>query len=310
MKMFILFISFCLICCKNSSDTIHKVPNPKTVHNTEEVSFTKPLLPYDLDSPSQTHILDSKLKEISSLAYDNKSNTFLTNDDESGHFYELDAMHFKITKDTRFSKKDDYEAIEKVGNHIIICKSNGTVYSYDLETNETTKYNTQLSTENNVEGMCLDKDKNLLLLACKGQPLDVNDGKNKSKAVYAFDLETKKLDINAYLTIANKDLLTLTELSYSSISKRQQKKLKNRAKDFAPSGIAIHPKTKDFYLISARGSTLVHVAKNKTILSIHFLNNKIIPQPEGISFDSESNLYITTEGHGYSAKIFKFNLIP
>jgi len=94
---------------------------------------------------------------------------------------------------------------------------------------------------------------------------------------------------------------------YASESKSKIKKLTNRVKDFAPSGIAIHPLSKEYYLISARGSTLVILDTNRQFKDLIFLNDKSNKQPEGICFDGQSNLYISTEGHGLSAKIFKFN---
>jgi len=39
---------------------------------------------------------------------------------------------------------------------------------------------------------------------------------------------------------------------------------------------------------------------------VHFLDEGIIPQPEGITFDYKNNLYIATEGQGFNGKVFKF----
>ncbi|MDX1285770.1 MAG: SdiA-regulated domain-containing protein, partial [Draconibacterium sp.] len=81
---------------------------------------------------------------------------------------------------------------------------------------------------------------------------------------------------------------------------------KKRIQDFSPSGIAIHPENGSTYILSAKGSTLVIFDHNSDLEKVVLLNDKKIPQPEGICFDSKSNLYIATEGKGSPGKIFIF----
>ncbi len=99
------------------------------------------------------------------------------------------------------------------------------------------------------------------------------------------------------------------DVRYSKISKSKRKKLVNRSKSFAPSGLAVHPLNEDLYILSAKGSLLVIFDKTKFLKRVIFLNSKTIPQPEGIAFDQLNHLYIATEGQGFSGKIFKFNYL-
>jgi len=141
-----------MFCCGNTTE--NKSSDPIVRENqTEPPRHEKSGVKYDLDRPSETHVLDSKLEEISGLGFDEESNTLITNDDESGYYYELDSKTFKIETETKFSKKGDFEAIEKVGNNIFVCKSNGTIHSFDLVSKETTKHKTKLSSHNDVEGL-------------------------------------------------------------------------------------------------------------------------------------------------------------
>jgi uncharacterized protein YjiK len=261
---------------------------------------------YDFTAPSEVFVLDKKLNEISSLAYNSSENLFITNNDEDGRIFTLDPITFEIRSEDKFAKKGDYEAIELVGDDIIVCQNTGTLYFYNQISKETIKFNTKLSARNDVEGLCFDRDSGALLLACKGQPIAKVKGKKNQKCVYRFDLAKKKLDKDPYLIISDDELKYFVESSNSDKTKSKLKQLKRRAKDFAPSGIAIHPISRDYYLISARGSLLVIIGSNKRVKNVIFLNSKSNPQPEGISFDEDNNLYISTEGKGFSGKIFKF----
>ena len=154
--------------------------------------------------------------------------------------------------------------------------------------------------------MCFDEKSGTLLLACKGQPIAKVNGKKNQKCVYLFDLDSKELNVEPYLTIMDDDLISFVEFSHSDKAKSKLKQGKRRVKDFSPSGIAIHPISGDYYLTSGRGSLLVILGKDKQLKDVIFLNSKLNPQPEGITFDKDNNLYISTEGKGYNGKIFKF----
>jgi uncharacterized protein YjiK len=76
------------------------------------------------------------------------------------------------------------------------------------------------------------------------------------------------------------------------------------------SGIAIHPKTNDIYVLAASTNSLLILNQSGRIIGLHKLSNKIFEQPEGITFDDECNLFIASEGIKKKAKIFKFKYVP
>ena len=75
---------------------------------------------------------------------------------------------------------------------------------------------------------------------------------------------------------------------------------------FMPSGIAIHPDTKDVFLISSVGKLLVVLNKNGKIIDMAPLKRSLFRQPEGITFDKEGNMFISSEGRGKKGYILKF----
>ncbi len=301
-----LFCSFTFLCC-SSSQTKTKV-NLIDVEETKEgvkksAEYQKS---YDYETPSATFILDRKLAEISGLEYDEINNQFLSINDEEGIIYFLDPNSFETVTEQKFGKKGDYEAISLTDDNIVVSKNTGTLYFKEQSSNETYTFNTELNARNDVEGLCFDKKNNSLLLACKGQAIDNKGSKKDQKCVYRFDIENKKLDKEPFFTIIDNELLSFVESMNLDGSKTKLKKLKRRVKNFSPSGIAIHPVSGDYYLTSGRSSLLLIIGINKQIKDVIFLNSKSNPQPEGITFDKENNLYISTEGKGYSGKVFKF----
>ncbi|NNL91839.1 MAG: hypothetical protein HKO66_06385 [Saprospiraceae bacterium] len=305
----IIFLSWIFICCGHSN---------KEENNSKEAISAITYIPqieydstysYDFKSPSNTFILEKKLVEISGLAFDSSSNYFLSNNDEKGHIYKLDVNTFKIKEDKKFGKRGDYEAIEKVGDDIITCKSSGKLFFYNEITTKTISYDTPLKSQNDVEGLCYDPRINSLILACKGQPINAEKGRKNQKSVYLFDLEKKELNQDPFFSIYDEDLAAIVNRKFQNESKSKIRKWVKRAKEFSPSGIAINPESGDYYLISAKGSLLLILSEEKKLKNIIFLNSKTNPQPEGICFDKESNLYISTEGQGLRGKIFKFKYI-
>ena len=65
---------------------------------------------------------------------------------------------------------------------------------------------------------------------------------------------------------------------------------------FHPSGLAIHPKSGNIYILSSKGKTMMILSPEGKIIALEKLNKKIHTQPEGIVFDQDGTLYISNEG--------------
>lgn len=300
----VLFFSilFALASCIESKSNMNSSEIDTSISSTRS---SQEFLDYDFNNP-EIIVLDKELMEISGLAYVPSTDVLLAHNDEKGHVYTISKSDGSILKDNKFGKKGDYESIEIIGDEYVICTSSGRLHFYNPESDKTRLIKTDLSQKNDVEGMCLSSNRKYLLLACKGQANEESKTK-KLKAVHAYSLESKLLLEGPYLNIKDNELVKKVEYNNSSASKSKLKKLINRIKEFAPSGIAIHPSSDDHYLISARGSSLVVYDKDKSLKEVIFLNDKLIKQPEGICFDGDAQLYISNEGRGLSAKIFKFS---
>jgi len=306
---FLLLSSLAFYCCGPSAKDSKSLQSSVGVQQSDSVNNVSEELDrmYNFIVPTETFVLDSKLGEISGLSYNDGDVSFLCNNDEKGYFYILDGKTFEIKSEQKFAKGGDFESIEKVRNEVVVCKSSGKLYRYNLDNGEVITDKTGLSSSNNVEGLCFLESEDMLLIACKEEPLENIKGKKNEKCFYTYDLKSKSLNKEPYLTIGEKELIEKVKELYSEKFNLKLSQFLNKVDEFAPSGIAVHPQNQDLYIISARESILLIVNKNKEIKDVLFLNNKTIPQPEGITFDPEGNLYISTEGQGFSGKVFKFD---
>ena len=262
-------------------------------------------IPYDFENPTASFILDKELEEISGLSFDSTENILFAVNDEKGKFYRLSASSGSIIGESRFDKKGDYEGIELIGNQIVINNSRGDIYLTDLNGEETVVQHTALNKKNNVEGICVDPNDGLLLIACKGDPWH----SNADKVILKYDLTIGVLDSLPFLEIYVKDLQEYVDSSYKDFMMKRA--IQRRLSNFSPSGVAVDKVTNDIYVLTARGSILVVYNEEKKIKDIIHLNELNIPQPEGICFDNKNNLYIATEAnnHGGAGKIYKYKAI-
>ena len=253
---------------------------------------------YDFEHPDNTFSLNSSLTEISGLSYDSDKEELISVNDEKGKIYALNPNDGTIHFDMTFHSDGDYEGIEKVGDDVFVLKSNGTIYQ--VSKSGATEIDSPLSVKNDVEGLGYDAGTQQLLLACKANPLNTGYKKG-TKAVYSYFLSGLQWRKGPYLLIKRNDVQDFLK------KKNAGEKTNDRSKLFSPSGIAVHPLTNNIYILSARGSMmLVYNKEHKPVQCVFFDRGKN-PQPEGICFSPDGTLYISTEGQGHKAKVFKFS---
>ncbi len=295
--LIVLFITFCQCDVINST-----IGNQK---NYAMMTFSKKgIVSYNYKVPDKVKELDMELREISGLDYNVINNSLLAINDEKGFVYELGIDDFDIISKNEFWNTGDYEGVEFDGMYIWVVKSNGKLYQFDPISKETEEFETKLSSDNNVEGLCYDDEKQFFYLACKGKTLNKKD-KTRTKAVYTFNLKDKKLEKDPLVKIHPHKIKKFIE---QVADRNVDDNYLDRADVFSPSAIAIN-KNRDLYILSARGSMLMIVDFNSEIKQITFLNPKYLPQPEGICFDEEENLYLSTEGKSKKGKLLFYQKI-
>ena len=266
---------------------------------------------YNFKEPGKVLSMESDLKEISGLSMDPSGNTLVAVQDELGKVYFLNASTGKIENSVKFWKNGDYEGVELVNEDIYVVKSTGTLYqitSPGTDDQEVIKHNDFLKEENDVEGVAWDKKNNRLLLACKGF---VNK-EEKVKHLYAFDLTSQKFLKQPIFSIRKKDVQDYLKTD-PPIRKLDDLKDFFSKKDFnfSPSAVAIHPKTGNIYVSSSVNEKIIMVLSPVgEILKLYKLKGSMIPQPEGLCFDANGNLYLASEGKDKKGLIFQFSPQP
>jgi hypothetical protein len=244
---------------------------------------------YDLKQPSAVWEMPEALNEISGIEILAHQKVICQND-EDGNLFVYDLNNKSLEKTIPFAKEGDYEDVGIKDSTAFVLRSDGTIFEVQnyLNSPKTIKHKTFLTQKDNAEGLFFEAEKNRLLVACK-ENSDKKNGED-TRFVYEFLLSKNKLNPIPILTISRNDL--------------------NSKLQFSPSGIAIHPISKNIYVLSSVGKMLAEFSSEGKLKKTYSLNYSHFQQPEGISFDKNGDLYISNEGKKNKANILKFNYIP
>ncbi len=281
--------------------------------NCSNQLFAPIIVPYKLTEPTETFTLKKSLNEVSGLNLVSDSNAVLI-DDEVGTLFFYNLLSEEIIKKIKFSKGGDWEDLVVKGDTAYVLKSNGTLLEIAPLSNPGAltikELKTSLTTANDTEGLCYDKKRNLLLIACKGQPWikKTSERYTGMRAIYSFDIVTRKLNTTPDILID----INKVESMVIGMQKNVIRRLMNlynisTKQSFQPAGLAIHPLNGDMYVVSAVGNVLLIINPDRKLKKAVKLSNKAFKQPEGITFDREGNLYISNEGKSGKGNILKFS---
>ncbi len=272
-KYFIIFICCILVSC--AAD--HKNKSGK-----------KFIFPYHLEIIEDVWLLPDELHEISGMVALNDSIMVCVND-ENGILFNFNLNTAKTDTLVVFGPKGDYEGLAYASPAFYVVSSSGTIFIIDQNL-KTGFFLTPLNKHNDIEGICYLPAINIFLLAAKGSPVAGIHSNLEYKSVFAFDPVKKKTGKDPFFTI--------------DAQKQADNKKKN--KFFSPSDIAFDPVDSVIYCISAHTHQIMVSTTNGQVLYLEELNKNDFIQPEGICFDRNYNLYISTEGKKNPARIYRF----
>lgn len=146
-----------------------------------------------------------------------------------------------------------------------------------------------------MESLTYDKENNRLLLIPKEKDLE----NENFLGVYAFNLQSKKMDSNPIFKI---------EFTDPIFDDRKEKKGKKPSNPIHPADLAISPLKGNHYFVDGKNQKILIIDKEgKSIELMNLINKKFI-QPEGITFSSQGTLYISNEGKKGTANILEVEL--
>lgn len=232
--------------------------------------------------------LRGQLSEASGLTLSSDGKLFSHND-EHGVVYQLDYSTGAIVKRFRVGSifmQEDFEGIAMKGDTMFLVTSDGKIIEF-CEGEDGARVNfilhrTPLGRRNDVEGLEYDPETDCLLLPCKGNPeiKGRKSGRDLSpyKAVYSFSLRERKLLGEPRFLIPR---------AMVHVAHRGQ---------FHPSGIARHPVSGTFFIISATGECIIEVSGDGRILAQTEIPRKVNKQPEGIAFGPDLSIILCNDG--------------
>ncbi len=237
--------------------------------------------------------LPEELKEVSGIAWLG-NDRFACIQDELGTIFIYNSSTDKIEKQIQFAGAGDYEGVTVNGSMAYVIRSDGRLYEVNMEDGKKSlkEYPTYLTAKQNVEGVCVDKKNNRLLVAIKGD----EPGNKKYKGIYSFDLTKKEMAREPAYKI---------DLGNSIFAAAKSKK----GKSIMPSDIAVNPVNGDLYICDGHASRLLIMEASGRMKALYNLGKKF-SQPEGITFGPDGQLFISNEGTKQSGNIMKIEIQP
>jgi uncharacterized protein YjiK len=249
----------------------------------------------------QTWELSERLMELSGISYLGNQKMACVQDEEAVVFlYDLKAK--KVLREIAFGDPDDYESVAVVGDTAYVLKSDGTIFEMKIPSGNQTeatavKYAIPKFDDFDMESLGHDKQNKRLLLVPKTNPQET-----EMRKVYAFDLATKKLNPDPLFEIDLKG--KIREFDYGNEVFKDEETIK-----IEPADIAVHPISGLIYIIDAENHMILEFSPNGKPKAVYRLNAYIFKNPEGICFNPEGEMYISSEGSiGAFANIWRIEL--
>ncbi len=261
-------------------------PKPKVMKSPPHYNF----------SQSNTIKLDLRLKEISGIAWDNQNDVFLAHYDEAGQLFFLDKSSLQIVEPSpyKIAGKGDFEDVTLYNGVPYMLESNGTIYKVIMDSagvRGVMAGKIGITGTNDFETMYADTARKAIVIICKNCDMD---GKHKVSA-FAFYPDSTGFVNDPVFTI---DADEVAKLSPFKTSK------------FQPSAAAIHPVLKKLFVISSASNQLLIADVNGKPEAVFELGKKLFPQPEGLTFKSNGDMYISSEGVTGKGLVHRFVYKP
>nr|WP_319401288.1 SdiA-regulated domain-containing protein [uncultured Carboxylicivirga sp.] len=268
---------------------------------------------YNFNAPVNKVTLPDVLKEISGMTFVD-DNTLACIQDENGKIYFYNLLKKTITRTHTFAKEGDFEGIAYANGFLYVLRSDGVLFEIpDSQSPTKTEISYTLNVPSkNCEGLCYDKKNNRLLIASKGKPDNLNkEDAKRYRYIYCFDLANKTLCSNSFYTIDLKEIESYIkkhgiEFHYTKTNKdgeEEEKKPKVRASE-----LAVHPLSGDIYIESAVEHVMYRFSPSGNFVDLAILSEDVHPQPEGISFTKNGDVYISNEANGGLPTLMLFEI--
>ena len=235
--------------------------------------------------------LELKLREISGIVWDRKRDEFIAENDESDQIFMLDKDTKGIIENYSLGEKGDYEDIALADTIPYILKSDGSIFKFTRDSlkgfigKEMDKLELQGSAE--FETMYYDPARKALIIMCKNCSADKED----EVSAFAYYIDSAGFGHSPVFKI---DREVIKQLAPKKSSR------------FQPSAAAINPKQQKLYILSSLSHQLAIADLDGKVEGVYVLAPAMFPQPEGICFKGNGDMFISNEGGTGRASLLKF----
>jgi SdiA-regulated len=244
---------------------------------------------YNLNRPTVLK-LPPALDEISGIVYYPKDRSVLAINDEVGWLYKIHLKDDPDIQKWKYSSGADFEDLVLMPDSTFyVLESNGNLIQFKFirpDSVDSKEYIFPAPGRNEFEILYHVPKQNRLILLCKDCEID---NKN-SLTAFAFDVDSMAFSSTPAFVIDIRKIERLLD----------KKRLR-----FKPSAAAIHPITKELYIISSINKVLVVADQNGNPKNVYKINPRLYKQPEGMTFSSTGDLIISNE----SAEIGAANIL-
>jgi hypothetical protein len=161
-----------------------------------------------------------------------------------------------------------------------------------------------------LEGLGYDEQAGRVLVSpkdiAKGGP-DMRD----RRVLYAFDPLSATHPVEEVLQLSLQDLMTQAKaLGISIPMKRTDNGREVPALKLRYSSVAVHPRSGHYYLLSAVDRSLLVLDRAGTLMHLAWLDERLLPKPEGITFLANGDLVLSSEGKGRTPVVVRYAMKP
>lgn len=264
-------------------------------------------VPYDMRRPTKVFELPALLTEVSALT-DVDDHTIACVHDEAANIYFLSTVNGMVTDSVAFAGPADMEGLTRVGGEFYALRSDGLIFHLgDRASGLVLRDTFRLDIPNkNIEGLGYDERTGLVLVSPKDFVKGSKEGRDE-RIIYALD--PKRLDhvVSVVLRLSVEDMVEQAARKGIQVPQRR----KNNGQEVSGlklrySSVAVHPTSDHFYLLSAADQTLLVVDRQGGLIDLVQLDPKLLPKPEGITFMSNGDMWLSSEGKGRTPVLVRY----
>jgi hypothetical protein len=255
---------------------------------------------YDFNAPIKSEMKDA-LHEISgNVFYPGSAETIYAIQDEDGKLYFWKNGQPQTLQHLTFGDHGDYEDLGLTKTQVVVMRSDGVLFIFpfaEVQAGEikSVKKWKDLLPEGEYESLYVDANNGKMIILCKNCSVD----KHNTSTVSGYELQ-----LNEDGSPVLKGKFNINTAGIRKFKPTWEGPLK-------PSALTYNSRTNEWFILASVNKLLVVTDQNWNIKQVIALNSTLFPQPEGISFDIDNNLYISNEaGSTPKGTVLKFPYKP